>query len=125
MLKLALATLMLAAVSFAQSTTPQTPPPGAQPTTGTGAAQGQPGPGMRRPPMRMQMEQMQAQIDQMQKLIDQLKTDSAAIQDSAGKKVADDNVALWQALLDHMKQMGPMMHPPRRMPPTSQPPPKQ
>ena len=120
MIRLALVSLVLASLSFAQATTPQTPPPGAQQSSTAGNAQSQSAPGMRHPRMgTMQSHmraQMQAQTDQMQKLLDQLKSDSASIQDSAGKKVADDNVALWQALVDHMKQMGSMMGAARRMP---------
>lgn len=129
MARLLAAVILFSSLALAQSSTPQTPPPGAQQNTGAGAAQAQPGPGMRprMGSMRAHMEQqMQAQIEQMQKLLDQLKSDSAAIQDPAGKKVADDNVALWQAVVDHMKQMGTMMRPPRPMPPhPSAMPPKQ
>lgn len=106
-----LALTLSTATLFAQTTTPQAPPPGAPAQTGAGAAPSQVPP--RRQKMQQMQEQhmqkMQQQLQQFRTLLDKMKADAAKLQDPAGKQVAQDNIDLWQALYDHMEGMQQMM----------------
>ncbi len=97
--------VLTSALAFAQTETPQTPPAGAQGQTGAGAATAPRRTGRTGAGMSQIHQQMQAQIDRFNTMLDKMKTDAAAIQDSAGKQVAQDNIDMWQALIDHMKSM--------------------
>lgn len=112
--KLLLAVVMsLAPLAWTQSTTPQTPPPGAQ----TGSSAGSQSSTAPRPPqrgmegssedrMRMQqhMQAMQNDLAKMRSLLEQMKSSAAGL--SGNEKTAmEANVQLWQMMIDHMSQM--------------------
>ncbi len=134
-------TMFVAAVVFsapmlyAQSTPPQTPPAGAQAQTGAGTAAAQ-RPGLT-PPQRLR--NMQQQLQQMRAVLARMRTEVAGLQDPKDKQLAQDNVEMWEMMLNHMqdemtaalhRQMGmPTEHGPHGMrnpaaPPSTTPPPK-
>jgi hypothetical protein len=99
-----LAVLLLSTIAYAQ-TTPQTPPPKAKSQTGAGAATRRGGMQHRGMQGPMAGQDMKAMVDHFSTMVDKLKADSEKITDPAGKAVAQDNIDLWQGLLDHLKQM--------------------
>ncbi len=103
-----LAVLVLASCfTFAQTT----PPPSGQsqtaPPAGAGPnAQGRAARRQRMQQMRQQhMQMMKDQIDKMTAKLNDMKSAAASITDENGKKMAQDNIDMWQMLLDHMNQM--------------------
>ncbi len=98
-----LAVLLLSAVAFGQSTPPQTPPPGAKAQTGAGATKSQ------RMPMRgmqgMSAQNMKAMVDHFNTLLAKMKTDAAGVTDPAAQALIQDNIQMWQTLVEHMQAM--------------------
>lgn len=96
-----LAILMSAGLAFGQTTqtpTPMTPPAGHQ-----RMAQHQ--------QMMAQHQQMMEQhLQQAQAKVEQLKADIAKVSDAATKQALQDDADMWQMMIDHMKNMGGMMH---------------
>jgi TolA-binding protein len=105
--------LLTGAMCFAQTTTPQTPPPGAQGQTGAGATQGATPARPRRGGMDMQgMQQMhqqhlqeaKEQLAKMHQLLDQLKSNVNNM-DQKERAYAQANVDLWQMMVSHLDMM--------------------
>ena len=103
------AMVLSAAALWAQAVPPQTPPPSGQAQTPAGGAASQ------RPSRAQRMQQMQemrqqrlqalrADLQRLRTLVDKMKADAANIQDPTGKQVAQDNIDLWEALVQHIEQ---------------------
>jgi TolA-binding protein len=99
--------LLASCFTFAQTT----PPPSGQSQTAPPAGSGPNA--QRRAERRQRMQQMRQQhmqmmkdqIDKMTAKLNDMKSAAANITDENGKKMAQDNIDMWQMLLDHMNQM--------------------
>ncbi len=106
---LAIALLLSGAMVWAQSTTPQTPPAGAQGQTRAGAAQsphrgmhrGQAGQGMG----AAHMQDMNAMLTQMRSKLDSLRSSVSKVSDANTKAALQADYDLWETVYGHMKQM--------------------
>lgn len=104
-------TLLLAAAiwtssAWAQSSTPQTPPAGAQAQTGAGTAKGAPrsGPMAGMQGRGMDIQKMQADLNRMHALLNSMRG-SVTSMDPRDQPAMLSNIELWQLMLDHMDQM--------------------
>ncbi|MBZ5567179.1 MAG: hypothetical protein LAN64_04925 [Acidobacteriia bacterium] len=108
---LVFAVVLSAVTLHAQSTPPQAPFPGGMPQPGAGAPTAQPMPA----PQQERLRELQQNLIQMGTLLAKMRADVAKIKDADSKRIAEENVALWERLLMHVQRaMEPAM---RNMPP--------
>jgi len=104
---LAITLLLSTGMLWAQSTTPQTPPPPAKAQTGTAhgthhaaaTAKGQTG------MMQEHMRDMQAMLQQIRAKMDSMRADINRVQDPAAKAALQSDYDLWQTIYSGMQQM--------------------
>ncbi len=119
---LVLAVMISAALVWAQSAPPQTPPAGGKAQTAAGAASARRP--VETPPQRMR--NLQQQLQQMRVLLAKMRAEAAAVPDATGKQLAQDNIEMWEMMLNHLQdEMLSAMQPPAAQPRPSAIPPKQ
>ena len=96
---LVLAVVLSAVTLYAQSTPAQSPFPGGMPA-GVGAPNAQSMP----TPQQQRLRELQQNLLQMSNLLAKMKADVAKIKDAESKRLAEENVALWERLLLHMQR---------------------
>jgi len=114
------AVLVTAVAGWSQSQPAQTPPQGAQQQSGAGMQKPM-GSGMAKGQMKgmqaQHMQEMKESLAKMRTLLDQMKANAAGMS-GKDKAAMEDNVQLWEMMLQHMEQMqqhmsamqGRMMH---------------